>query len=96
MNAPYFNQIDGAALAAAYPLGDDFTEGVGRISRDALRALQEERFRRIVARAWQIPFYQRLWGAAGLAPGDIASLDDIGGGSGGYWEDRGYQWYAGI
>ena len=77
MNAPYFNQIDGAALAAAYPLGDDFTEGVGRISRDALRALQEERFRRIVARAWQIPFYQRLWGAAGLAPGDIAGLDDI-------------------
>ena len=26
----------------------------------------------------------------------VASLDDIGGGSGGYWEDRGYQWYAGI
>ena len=45
MNAPYFNQIDGAALAAAYPLGDDFTEGVGRISRDALCALQEERLR---------------------------------------------------
>ena len=41
-----------------------------------MRALQEERFRRIVARAWQIPFYQRLWGAAGLA-GDIAGLDDI-------------------
>ena len=26
----------------------------------------------------------------------VASLDDIGGGMGGYWEDRGYQWYAGI
>ena len=27
----------------------------------------------------------------------VASLDDIGGGQGGYWEDRaGYQWYAGI
>ncbi|WP_271078200.1 molybdopterin-dependent oxidoreductase [Aurantiacibacter sp. MUD61] len=26
----------------------------------------------------------------------VASLDDIGGGYGGYWEDRGYQWYAGI
>ena len=26
----------------------------------------------------------------------VASLDDIGGGNGGYWEDRGYQWYAGI
>ena len=26
----------------------------------------------------------------------VASLDDIGEGGGGYWEDRGYQWYAGI
>jgi len=26
----------------------------------------------------------------------VASLDHIGGGQGGYWEDRGYQWYAGI
>ena len=26
----------------------------------------------------------------------VASLDTIGGGNGGYWEDRGYQWYAGI
>ena len=26
----------------------------------------------------------------------VASLDDIGGGKGGYWEDRGYQWHGGI
>ena len=26
----------------------------------------------------------------------VASLDGIGGGNGGYWEDRGYEWYAGI
>ena len=26
----------------------------------------------------------------------VASLDGIGGGKGGHWEDRGYQWYAGI
>ncbi len=26
----------------------------------------------------------------------VAKLDDIGGGRGGYWEDQGYQWYAGI
>ncbi|GAA3799319.1 molybdopterin-binding protein [Qipengyuania pelagi] len=26
----------------------------------------------------------------------VASLDDLYGGHGGYWEDRGYQWYAGI
>lgn len=26
----------------------------------------------------------------------VASLEGIGGGRGGYWEDRGYEWYAGI
>jgi DMSO/TMAO reductase YedYZ molybdopterin-dependent catalytic subunit len=26
----------------------------------------------------------------------VAGLDHIAGGQGGYWEDRGYQWYAGI
>ncbi len=26
----------------------------------------------------------------------VASLEGIGGGEGGYWEDRGYQWYAGV
>ncbi len=26
----------------------------------------------------------------------VATLDGIAGGKGGYWEDRGYQWYAGI
>ena len=26
----------------------------------------------------------------------VASLDGIGDGEGGYWEDRGYQWYAGV
>jgi len=26
----------------------------------------------------------------------VASLDGIGGGKGGYWEDQGYEWYAGI
>jgi len=28
--------------------------------------------------------------------GAVARLDKIRGGRGGYWEDRGYQWYAGI
>jgi DMSO/TMAO reductase YedYZ molybdopterin-dependent catalytic subunit len=26
----------------------------------------------------------------------VSRLDDIGGGNGGYWEDQGYEWYAGI
>ena len=30
-----------------------------------------------MARGWQIPFYQRLWSARGIEPGDVRSLDDI-------------------
>jgi hypothetical protein len=26
----------------------------------------------------------------------VASFDKIAGGKGGYWEDQGYQWFAGI
>lgn len=26
----------------------------------------------------------------------VESMDEIGGGKGGYWEDQGYEWYAGI
>jgi DMSO/TMAO reductase YedYZ molybdopterin-dependent catalytic subunit len=26
----------------------------------------------------------------------VASLEDIGRGRGGFWPDRGYEWYAGI
>jgi DMSO/TMAO reductase YedYZ molybdopterin-dependent catalytic subunit len=26
----------------------------------------------------------------------VADLSNVGGGKGGYWEDRGYQWYAGA
>jgi hypothetical protein len=26
----------------------------------------------------------------------VESFESIGGGRGGFWEDRGYEWYAGI
>ena len=33
--------------------------------------MQDERFRKIVAFAWKTPFYQRLWGARGIEPGEF-------------------------
>jgi phenylacetate-CoA ligase len=30
-----------------------------------------------MVRGWQVPFYQRLWGAHGIEPGDIRGLSDI-------------------
>ena len=73
----YYESFDVRQILAEYPLGDAFTQGLARIRREELRALQNRRFLKLVARAWQIPFYQRLWGARGLVPADIRSLDDI-------------------
>jgi phenylacetate-CoA ligase len=73
----YFEAFDPRALTADYPVGDAFTARYTAMSRDELRALQELRFARVIARGWQVPFYQRLWGAAGIEPGDIRSLDDL-------------------
>ncbi len=76
-HATYYESFDVRQMMADYPLGDAFTQGLARLSRDALWALQNQRFMRLMARAWQIPFYQRLWGAQGIAAGDIRSLLDI-------------------
>jgi len=73
----YFDSFDVRALLREFPLDDSFVERHRRQSRDELHARQDALFRRCVARAWQIPFYQRLWGEAGIAAGDIAGLADI-------------------
>ncbi len=73
----YFDSFDYAQMLADYPLGRGFAEGFAVLSRDEIRARQEAQFQRCVARAWEVPFYQRLWGEAGATPGDIRSLDDL-------------------
>ena len=79
MSAPgYFDEARHRQMLAEYPLGRAFLDGVARISRDELRALQDRRFRAVVKRAWEVPFYRRLWGARGIEPGDIRGLEDIG------------------
>jgi len=75
--ATYFESFDVKELLEQFPLDQAFTDKFKAISREQLRAEQNEKFLRCVARAWQIPFYQRLWGNAGITPEDIQSLDDI-------------------
>ncbi len=75
--ATYFESFDVKELLKQFPLDQAFTDKFKTISREQLRAEQNEKFLRCVARAWQIPFYQRLWGKAGITPEDIQSLDDI-------------------
>lgn len=73
----WFEAFDIKAMLADYPVGDAFTRRYTGMSRDELFALQNDRFLTVMARGWQIPFYQRLWGAQGIEPGDIRSLADI-------------------
>ncbi|MEM1142343.1 MAG: phenylacetate--CoA ligase family protein [Pseudomonadota bacterium] len=73
----YFESFDYAEMLQDYPLGEALQEHFGAMSRDELRTVQEQRFKKVVARAWEIPFYQRLWGDAGIGPSDVRGLDDI-------------------
>ena len=67
----YFEALDSRQLLEDYPVGDAFVGRYTVMSRDELRARQDRDFRKLIARGWQIPFYQRLWGAKGIEPGDI-------------------------
>lgn len=73
----YFEAFDIKQLLADYPVGDAFVARYAKISRDELFALQDARFRQLMRRGWEIPFYQRLWGARGIEAGDINGLADI-------------------
>ena len=73
----YFDAINIEALRAEFPIGVDFQNRFTGMDRSALRGLQENLFAKQLKRAWQIPFYQKLWSEAGITPADIASLDDL-------------------
>lgn len=75
--ATYFEAADIPRLVREFPVGDAFFARFAGLGRDALREHQEALFARQLRRAWQLPFYQRLWGAVGIRPGDIRSIDDI-------------------
>lgn len=74
---PYFAALNLNEMLTDHPIGPEFLAKYARISRDALRVHQDRLFMNCVRRAWTVPFYQHLWGAAGAKPGDIRSLDDI-------------------
>jgi phenylacetate-CoA ligase len=73
----YFDVADVPAIRRDYPIGDAFLRRFTGMSRDELRAVQARRFRGVLAFAWNVPFYRRLWGAAGIEPGDVRGLDDL-------------------
>ena len=55
-----------------------WNESVEKISRDALRELQNERLRSLVERVYRsVPFYREKMDALGVKPQDIRTVEDI-------------------
>ncbi|MEP4785600.1 MAG: phenylacetate--CoA ligase family protein, partial [Erythrobacter sp.] len=73
----YFEALDQKQMLADYPVGEAFVARYKSMSRDELFAVQDAQFKRLMVKGWQVPFYQRLWGAQGIEAGDIKGLADI-------------------
>jgi phenylacetate-CoA ligase len=73
----YCKSIDWDAYFEDIPPPDIWYDTVFRWSRDKLRAYQNHHFLKIMDVGWANPFYKQHWGAAGIEPGDIKSLDDL-------------------
>ena len=74
----YRNALDWDALFRDYPVPDVYEESIYRWPADRIRMLQNDRFLMLMKHAWNNPFYQALWGKAGVERGSIKSLDDLG------------------
>ena len=73
----YYASLDFEALWREFPPPPSYFDTTYRKSADEIRALQNHRLKQQVARCWEIPFYQRHWGQAGIKPGDIQTVDDL-------------------
>jgi phenylacetate-CoA ligase len=73
----YYSSLDFEALWKEFPPAPEYMESTYKLSADALRQMQEDRFLIQMKRAWDIPFYKRHWAGAGMQPGDIRRLDDL-------------------
>ena len=77
MNQNYFNFVDHQELIRQFPTGPEFIAKYNGMSSDELRNIQNGLFSNVMAFAWKVPFYQRLWQSKGIEPSDIKNLDDI-------------------
>ena len=74
---PRYAEIDYKSLWAEFPPAPEFLQSTFVASLDEIRHVQETRFLVQMRRAWEVPFYRKLWGNHGLQPGDIRALDDL-------------------
>ena len=64
----YFKQADPRGILQEYPIGEEFNLKIGSLSKDQIKNIQEQRFLRLIDRAWSNPFYFRRWSSIGLDP----------------------------
>ena len=76
-HSTYFESVDIVQLMREFPIGERFTQAFTGMTLERLRERQDALFARQLCRAWQLPFYQRLWGDAGVTPADIRSVADL-------------------
>ncbi len=75
---PYYAEsLDFPKLWQEFPPPPAYFNTVYRMPREQLRALQEERFKWQMTRAWEVPFFNRRWREVGIEPGDIRSIEDL-------------------
>src|SRR5215470_4003198 len=73
----YHLSLDWQSFLAENPVPDVFERTMWRWPPERIRAMQNDRFLKLIAAAWKNPFYERRWRSVGLEPGDIRSIDDI-------------------
>lgn len=73
----YFSEARVDEIAHKYPSTLEGFNTFATKSRDEIESIQTSRLFKVVARAWQVPFYERRWRAAGLEPGAIRTLEDL-------------------
>jgi len=73
----YFDAMNYAEILSEFGRPSEFVARFKALSLDELRAMQNRRFLKLMEFGWKVSFYQRLWGARGIEPGDIRSIDDI-------------------
>ena len=74
----YRNAIDWEWFDREHPAPDVYADTVFKWPAERVRALQNRRFLDIMQVGWKNGFYAKRWRAAGLEPGDIRGIDDIG------------------
>ena len=73
----YAASLDFDALWKEFPPADEYFKGPYQRPPEQIREIQNERFLRQMERAWKVPFYRKHWGAHGMEPGDIRSVEDL-------------------